>query len=272
MDRKTSEELQDHMFQTYFSLRIGLAAIGSALPIVVLVAGVALHHVWIEDSISAYYHTPPRLVFFTTRDLFVGCLLAAAACLYLYKGFSDKENVALNLAGVFAALVALLPTAADEGDRGLVSVLHATSAVLFFLCIAYVSLFRSHDTLCLLPRESRDRYKRLYSWTGGAMIASPLAAVVLTFALGTSTLVFWVEALGVWAFSAYWIIKTFEMRSSRAEERALDAELHREVVPVAPSDEPDAVGVGSALRKTLRKMSPAYVEQIVPVDASGSPI
>jgi hypothetical protein len=47
--------------------------------------------------------------------------------------------------------------------------------------------------------------------TGLAMIASPAAAVVLSFALApasrVSTVTFWVETLGVWSFAAYWIIK-----------------------------------------------------------------
>ena len=242
MDRKTANELQNHMLGTYFGLRVGLAVIGIALPLVVLFAGGVLHHVWLEPSISRYYHTE-GLSYLTTRDFFVGGLFAVGACLYLYKGFSTKENVALNLAGVFALLVALLPTAAPPSDGGLVSTLHKTSAVLFFLCIAYVSLFRSRDTLPLLPQAKRGRYARAYFWAGLAMIASPLAAVVLSFAFEPTSpvraIIFWLEAFAVWTFGAYWIIKTREMRESKAEKRALDAELKREVVR-APSPQADA--------------------------------
>jgi len=70
--------------------------------------------------------------------------------------------VALNLAGVFACLVALLPTDSGSGKDGIVPVLHAMSAVLFFLCIAYVSLRRSRDTLYLLPEPKRPRFARMY--------------------------------------------------------------------------------------------------------------
>ncbi|MEL7363482.1 MAG: hypothetical protein AAFN13_15510 [Bacteroidota bacterium] len=229
MDRKTASELQVHMFGTYYSLRLGLAVIGVALPLALLLAGGLLHDVWFEGSISAYYHTGSQVDLFTTRDLFVGGLLAAGACLYLYKGFSDAENLALNLAGVFAVLVALLPTAATEADRGVVSMLHGTAAVLFFLCIAYVSLFRSRDTLRLLPEEQRARFARLYDAVGGAMIVSPLIAVVLSYTIKPGTLIFWVETLGIWAFAAYWFFKTVEMRRSQAEQRALEGELKREV-------------------------------------------
>jgi len=268
MDRKSTGELQEHMMGTYFGLRVGLAVIGIALPLVVLFAGGVLHHVWLEPSISQYYHTKGRLTFFTTRDLFVGGLFAAGACLYLYKGFSTRENVALNLAGVFALFVALLPTAATPGDKGVVSTLHKTSAVLFFLCIAYVSLFRSRDTLLLLPPEKRRRYAWGYVGTGLAMIASPLAAVALSFALepisGYRTIIFWVEAFAVWAFAAYWMIKTFEMRETKAEKRALDAKLKREVVPAA-SPEADASRLGGVPSAAGPKS--AEVEAVIPADA-----
>ena len=239
MDRKTPGELQEHMLWTYYGLRVGLAVIGFALPLVVLFAGVALHHVWLEPSISQYYHTKDRLNFLTTRDLFVGGLFAAAACLYLYKGFSTKENVALNLAGVFAVFVALLPTAAPTSGRGVISILHGLSAVLFFVCIAYVCLFRSKDTLRLLPPDAEASYRRRYFWTGLAMITSPLAAAALSLAIEPAsrfrTAVFWLESIAVWTFAAYWMIKTSEMRLSAAEKRSLDAELERAVVADTPA-------------------------------------
>lgn len=268
MDRKTANELQSHMLGTYFGLRVGLAVIGIVLPLIVLIAGGVLHHVWLEPSISQYYHTK-GLPFLTTRDLFVGGLFAAGACLYLYKGFSTKENVALNLAGVFALFVALLPTAATSADKGLVSTLHKTSAVLFFLCIAYVSLFRSRDTLSLLTPAKQGRYARLYLWTGLAMIASPLAAVVLSFALDPAsrfrTVIFWVETFAVWTFAAYWIIKTSEMSKTKAEKRALDAQLKREVLPAASREASvtSAGAVRTAILRDLLRQSPAE-ETIVP--------
>jgi hypothetical protein len=236
---RSSGDLQEHMLWTYYGLRVGLAGIGIALPVLVLLAGGVLHDVWLEPSISAYYHTKPKLIWFTTRDIFVGGLLAASACLYLYKGFSNKENIALNLAGIFALFVALLPTKAPDQAAGLVSNLHGTSAVLFFLCIAYVSLARSRDTLHLLPPEKRGRYERLYRSTGLAMIASPAVAVVLSFALEPTsrvrTVTFWVETFGIWSFAAYWLAKTGEMRESSAERRALDAELTREAGRIVPA-------------------------------------
>jgi hypothetical protein len=273
MDRKSADELQEHMLGTYYGLRVGLAAIGFALPLVVLFAGGLLHHVWLLPSISDYYypgaHARP---FLTTRDLFVGGLFATGACLYLYKGFSTKENVALNLAGIFACAVALLPT----GDRGIVPLLHGTSAVLFFLCIAYVSLFRSRDTIRLLPPEKRPRYARMYVATGVAMVVSPLLAVLLAYTVGSRrpAIIFWVETCAVWAFALYWMIKTGEMRQTRAEKRALDAELRRERVPAAPPPAAGAAQADGMSGVVLGKLAPASgtVERIVPADAPAGAI
>ena len=249
MDRKSAGELQEHMLGTYFGLRVGLAVIGILLPLIVLIAGGVLHGVGLESSISQYYHSK-GLSYLTTRDFFVGGLFAAGACLYLYKGFSSKENVALNLAGAFATFVALLPTAGPTSDGGLVSKLHGFSAVLFFLCIAYVSLFRARDTLPLLLSPAKQRwYTRAYLLTGALMVLSPLAAVALSFALEPTsqfrTLKFWVETFAVWTFAAYWLIKTKEMRQTKAEKRALDANLKRALVP-APSLKPDVDSARSA--------------------------
>jgi len=55
-DQKSAAELQKHMLGTYYGLRIGLAVIGIALPLLVLSAGGLLHHVWLKPSISDYYY------------------------------------------------------------------------------------------------------------------------------------------------------------------------------------------------------------------------
>ena len=219
MDSKSAGELQEHMLGTYGALRVMLTVIALALPVAVAVIGwFQRGQIFIGPSISQYYYLPSRFPFFTARDFFVGGLLAAAVCLYSYKGFSTRENVALNLAGVFAFLVAVLPTSAEREPRSLRAALHGTAAVLFFLSIAYVSIRHSRDTLRLLPAAKRDRYARSYFLTGLAMITSPVVAVTLSLAFGQQSSIFLVETLGVWAFAAYWWIKTLEMRESDAEQ------------------------------------------------------
>ena len=278
MDRKSASELQEHMLGTYGALRVMLTVIGIALPVAVMVSGwFQRSEYWIGKSISDYYHLPAAIPFFTARDFFVGGLLAAAVCLYSYKGFSTRENVALNLAGVFAVFVAILPTSAEGEPRSLRAVLHGTAAVLFFLSIAYVSIRRSRDTLRLLPPAKRDRYARSYFLTGLAMIASPLAAATLSLLVdresSTTRAIFFVETFGVWTFAAYWWIKTLEMRETDAEQRGLDGVLEREAVePVLPGGA--AGGSTNAVDKAIRRVmvpnDPA-VERIVPAEAPAPP-
>ena len=61
----------------------------------------------LAGSMSEYYWAAAGDVV-PARNVFVGGLFAVSACLWLYKGFSPRENVALNLAGLFAVGVALV--------------------------------------------------------------------------------------------------------------------------------------------------------------------
>ena len=85
------------MLGTYGALRVMLTVIAVSLPIVVTLSG-WLHkgEPWLASSISKYYWAPTRFAFLTPRDFFVSGLRAAAVCLYAYKGFSTRENVALR--------------------------------------------------------------------------------------------------------------------------------------------------------------------------------
>jgi hypothetical protein len=275
MGQKTAGELQEHMLGTYGALRVMLAVIGFALPVAVAVSGwFQRGHIFIGSSISEYYHLTGRFPFFTTRDFFVGGLIGAAVCLYSYKGFSTRENIALNLAGVFAFFVAVVPTSADGESAGMRAILHRTAAVLFFLSIAYVSIRRSRDTLRLLPPEKRDWYARRYFATGLAMFLSPFAAMAISYLLGRdSSTVFFVETFGVWAFAAYWWIKTLEMRETDAEQRGADGVLERKAVAPIPAGAVEGTSASTVDRAIRRVMVPndSTVERIVPADSPAPP-
>jgi hypothetical protein len=55
------------------------------------------------ESVSAYYYTPAQVVF-------VGALIGLGACMITLQGMNDAENTFLNLGGMFAIVVALIPT------------------------------------------------------------------------------------------------------------------------------------------------------------------
>jgi len=57
----------------------------------------------LQGSVSAYYYTP-------VRSIFVGVLMAIGLCLIVIRGRTILEDVLLNLAGMLAPVVALVPT------------------------------------------------------------------------------------------------------------------------------------------------------------------
>lgn len=89
--------------KTYRYVRMGM--VGAVL---LLGTSVLLEHhdapngCW-QTSISAYYYTPARAIF-------VGALLAIGLSLIVIKGSSILEDAALNVAGMLAPVVALVPT------------------------------------------------------------------------------------------------------------------------------------------------------------------
>jgi hypothetical protein len=198
---------------SYFGLRRGLAAVAFLLPPVLwLGAGGRL-----QGSISAYYHFARGHAAVgggTMRDVFVGALWMIGSFLVFYRGYSRAEDRALNVAGLAAVAIALSPmdwpagVAATLGGR-----IHGTSAVVFFLIIAYVALFRSGDTVSLLDAAARRRFTAIYRVLGGLMVVLPLGAVALHLLLPNpdSHVVWAVEVSGIYVFAAFWLVKSREI-------------------------------------------------------------
>ena len=159
-------------------------------------------------------------------DVFVGSLCAIGAFLYFYKGITTRENIALNIAGIFITLVALLPTAVPKSLDCPVFTApfwHGLCAVLFFVAIAYVCLFRASDTLDELKNPQRAKaYQRWYIALGIGMIVLPLIVVLLYTLKSFVGLIFFIELVAIWVFSAYWIIKTLEIRESQVDRKAME--------------------------------------------------
>lgn len=227
-----ADDLRAHMTATYFTLRAGLAAAALLFPLLLLGLG-RRSGVSLLSSMSAYYHQA------ATRDAFVGVLFAIGFGLWAYKGFRRIENWALNAAGVFALGIALFPTSSCRGTDCPRYTLHGTFAVLFFVCIAYVAVFRAVDTVRLLEQKHGPKaakwFRAAYRVLGAAMVGLPGAAALLSTALQrgnqASTRVFWIEFAAVYAFAAYWIVKSVEISITQAERRAVRGELTTETAP-----------------------------------------
>jgi hypothetical protein len=217
-----SDELEKNILNTYFSLRLGIVVLSVALPLILYFGG-RRECIPLLNSMSAYYGDHGGLM----RDWFVGILWTVGSFLYLYKGYSVVENVALNLAGGFAIGVAMIPCNCWNGALGPSNTLHAFCAVSFFLCMAFVCLFCAGDTTTLLPDEkTRNRFKRQYRIIGALLVASPAAAVLVSYLLHQyANYRFFVEAFGVYIFADYWWVKSREFRMTSAEELAAHGRL-----------------------------------------------
>ena len=211
-----AETLRDHMNGTYFSLRMGMGIVGALLPWVLWLGATER----LQGSMSAYYYT-------SMRDVFVGSLVAIGFFLVLYKGFSSRENWALNFAGGFAVGVALVPTNKPDAEATLGAYAHGAFALAFFGFVAYVCIFLAADTLSLIRDTSRARrFQAAYRLIGAAMIVAPLSAAMLAFfAREWRATLFVVEAAAVTVFAVYWLVKSKEMKETNGESLALSGKV-----------------------------------------------
>lgn len=272
-------DLSEHMLSTYQTLRVVLVVIALLFPWVLWIGGsyISSARLKLQPSMSDYYHANAvSMLEFAERESavsegrerptihldsgrgvmrnwFVGVLFAISALLAVYKGYRPAEDLALNLAGVFALLVALYPNGWDEPGLPF----HGIFAVAFFLCIAYVCIFCASATLSLVKEERRARYRRSYKWLGFAMVASPVLAAILSQFLGLrGSYIFFAEAFGVYAFAAYWLVKTLEIRETDADRRAASGELQ---LPAGsgPSDAIREIPVTSVKTQSVGAAAPA---------------
>lgn len=207
---------------SYSVMRGGIGVLGLAFPLVIVVGG-GLDN--LQGSLSAYYHysplDPTRYGAGTMRDIFVGMLCAIGAFLFFYRGHSLQEDVALNIAGISAVLVAFFPMdwPTDAAAAGSTSAaLHSVCATIFFVMVAYDCVFRARDTLCLMDDAKRRRkFERLYLVLGILMVSTPASVALLrqisaVVPTGYTTLL--IEIAGVLVFASFWLVKSIEIRES----------------------------------------------------------
>lgn len=233
----TKEEraaLKSHILGSYMTLRYGMGVMALLLPLILYIVGKA-HGISLQGSMSAYYWAGADGII-APRTIFVGGLLALGAFFYLYKGFTRAENIALNFAAFFAAMVAFFPMSWNCSSETLspanISYCpadwnpHGTCAIALFICLAYVSIFRSHDTLFALNNKKQERlFSRIYRITGALMIASPLSATIMRQLFNKlDAYTYFIELSGVVAFALFWILKTIELSKTRFVEKSLESE------------------------------------------------
>jgi hypothetical protein len=140
------------VLDTYRYLRGGMAVM-----IVLLGAAVLIERLratcW-QTTVSAYYFTSAHAVF-------IAALCAIGAMLIVYKGSSDTEDVLLNLAGILAFVVAMVPTSrpvmlcgGTRLDIGGQSAIANTWAVVIALVVSRAASWWMYHRTDTMPRRS----------------------------------------------------------------------------------------------------------------------
>lgn len=232
MNRIARKPPQDAL--TVRRLRLGIGAVGIALPIVLVVGHIVMTgRPVLLNSLSGYYHTE-------MRDVFVGSLCAIGVFLISYR-YRWPDDLLSTVAGVLAVAVALFPTATDAPVRAAstthrwIAVVHQISAAALFALLAVfcLFLFTQPDRAGVPPRPSANRFYRAC----GGLILLTIALALASNALphdvrDTLKPLLWCEAVAVFAFGAAWLAK------SDALLRA--SEVPEEAAPSRPATAPTA--------------------------------
>jgi hypothetical protein len=113
---------------TYRYVRGALLALLLALG--VSVAAETVRAGW-ETSLSAYYYT-------AAGPVFIAALSAIGVCLIALRGFTDAEDVCLNLAGISVPMVAFVPTPAEGRTPDVHAIENNAWTYLVILAVGYL--------------------------------------------------------------------------------------------------------------------------------------
>ena len=195
---------------SYMTLRKLVGLLGIALPFVLVAGGALIFGVGQQSSISSYYHTP-------MRNVLVGTLCVIGFFLLSYRGYERKDDVAGNLACLFAVGVAFFPTAPD-GDVSrrieIIGYVHLAFAAAFFATLIYFSLcLFTKTTPGARPTRQKLWRNMVYRICGYVMAACMLGILAISLIPGAREAsqafapVFWLEGIAVIAFGTSWLTK-----------------------------------------------------------------
>lgn len=113
---------------TYRSLRLAMLALLFALA--VSIGAETVRTGW-QTSVSGYYYT-------AAGPVFIGVLVALGVCLVALRGFTDAEEVCLDLAGISAPMVAFVPTPVAGKHPDVHAIANNAGTFLATLAVGYV--------------------------------------------------------------------------------------------------------------------------------------
>jgi hypothetical protein len=223
MDNNTSSE--GRLVISYITLRTVIGLLGIMLPFILSLGGMLFFKTGLQTSISAYYHTQ-------MRDVFVGVLFATGFFLYSYRGYDKVDNIAGNLACLFALGVALFPTTPDDvpGLDG-VGLAHLTFAALYFATLIFFSLrlfTKTDPNPDTSPSPQKRQRNLVYRVCGITMLVCLILMAIYNFLpLATIAMlvvykpVYWLEALAILTFGISWFTKGENILKDRQKDSGL---------------------------------------------------
>jgi hypothetical protein len=163
------------VLDTYRYLRGGMAVM-----IILLAAGVLierLHATCWQTSISAYYFT-------TAHSVFIAAICVIGALFIVYRGSNDTEDVLLNLAGILAFIVAMVPTSRPVLLCGRIAVNIGNQSALLNVWAVAIALALSRVASWWMYRHTGTGQRRsalgtAAVWVQRALLAVGVVALVL---------------------------------------------------------------------------------------------
>lgn len=171
---------------------------------------------WADLSISETYYVTPALA---------GVLTTAAVILMSYKGYDLIDHAITSISGIFGTLIVLFPcNCAQVNSNDLVGffqlpaevshTIHCTSAVIFFILLAFNSLFlftRSwykdeNGNKVYIPQTKQKKIKNVIFKVCGVGMLCGLILVPLPLNFIPAK-VFIAEAIALTFFGISWLIK-----------------------------------------------------------------
>lgn len=144
---------------SYMTLRkvVGLLAL-TLVPVLVLGSFILDPPPTLQISVSAYYYT-------SMRNVLEGVICGIAMFLMSYDGYTKADSIISKLSGLFALGIAFLPTSDTSSKGDLISILHYSSAAVFFTLLSYMSVFLFTRSSGTMTPEKKKR-NRVYRFCG----------------------------------------------------------------------------------------------------------
>lgn len=198
---------------SYLSLRRLIGILGMALPVVCLVMGALFGSTQLQSSISYYYYS-------NARDIFVGILVCVGFFLITYRGYEKIDNIITTASGIFCLCIPFFPCAGPLETIGIFqlpanvsNVIHLSTAVVFFLLLAFNSIFlftKTSETEQMTTQKVQRNI--VYVACGAVMLVSLVIVAVLMILLPPEEIddldiVYWAEFVMLVAFGFSWLVK-----------------------------------------------------------------